>query len=348
MFKLKEEFIPLNSMPSTEGKKSNLSNFLKEATQLKKNEGYDSSIIFLENLARNNNYSDEETVRIIKRIIEYKTKVKGNKIDDSLNYLKHFLDDKDIYNKTYIDLHCLYSNLLSQKDQTLGIDYLVQLLKNDFKDYSFIKYYTDLAEKYKNNSNFADALNTYYALQKKLNTDEAFQFQRNYCDLTFETSELYYELKPNNWENEFIKFRILNFVYSIITDIDISSPAGFFYRKNICYKGEWGGDEKFDLVLEQIGKNDGIKEIYNKIFDFTFLELPLIMGLPAQCLDEIGQAEFRKSPEFIKEYMKFKNVIDSNGLTTFNDEGFERLKPFTQLQEIDSCVQKITNEITNK
>ncbi len=348
MFKLKKEFFPLSKISAQEAKKSDLSELLKEATRIKSKDGNEASIVFLETLINDDKYNEEETIRVIKRIIEYKIKIKGSSIDESLNYLNAFLKDKDIHNKNYIDLHCIYSKLLSQKEKSLGIVYLTTLLDNNFTDYSFAKFYNELALEYKKNNNLLDALNTYNALLKKLNFEEPFQFQRNYCDITFEISELYYESNQNEWEKEFIKFRVLNFVYSIITDIDLNILSDFFYRKGICYNGEWGDDEKLESVLLQIGKKDKTKEIYKLIFDFTFSELPLIMGLPVECLNEVGHEAFRNSPGFIKEYMKFKNVLSSDGMMMFDNEGFELLKPFTQFQEIENCIQRVTNEIMSK
>jgi len=346
MFKFKKEFFPLNKISTQEERKSNLSEMLKEATKIKSKDGYDNSIVFLENIIKDYKYNEEEIIRIIKRIIEYK--IKSSSIDESLNYLDTFLRDKDIHNKSYIDLHCIYSKLLSQKDKSLGIVYLTKLLDNNFTDYSFIKFYNELATEYKKNNNFVYALNTYNALLKKLNIEESFQFQRHYCDITFEISELYYESCQNEWEKEFIKFRILNFVYYTITDIDLNIMSDFFYRKEICYNGEWGKDEKLEMVLHQIGKKDKIKEIYKIIFDFTFFELPIIMGLPIECLNKVGYEAYRNSPSFTKEYMKLKYIIDSDGRAMFDEDGLALLRPFTKFQEIEDCIQRVAYEIMNK
>jgi hypothetical protein len=346
MFKLKKEFFPLNETSPAVGEKSNISELLKEATQIKNKGGFETAIIFLKSLIPNFNYSEKDVIRVIKRIVDYNSKIKGGLIDEQISYLNNFLKDKDIYNDNYIELHCIYSTLLFKKDKSLGIDYLSQLLKNnDFTEYSFVKFYTELALKYKNNNNFVEALNTYKELINKLNINEAFQYQRNYCEITFEISELYYDLKPQKWEFEFIKCRISNFVYLIITDIDINIMSGFFYRKDICYKGEWGEDEKLNDVITLLDKNNNIKEIYKKVFDFTFLELPIIMGLPKECLNEEGHTKFRDNPNFVYDCMKFNNVVNSNGTTMFDSDGFEILKPFTQFETIENRIQEITNEI---
>src|SRR5690606_30427154 len=85
---------------------------LKESTKIKNDKGYTAAIEFLESILQNCN-SPRDTVRIAKRIIDFKQKIKGIRIEECIQYAqKKFIDGLDMAIPENAELLLKYSELL--------------------------------------------------------------------------------------------------------------------------------------------------------------------------------------------------------------------------------------------
>ena len=126
---------------------------------------------------------------------------------------------------------------------------------------------------------------------------------------------------------DYIYYEIVAFILEITRDA-ISFPhlSGFFHRKNICFKEGWGFEENefFSTALKELKISDYKKEILSDIYNFTFNEFPLIMGIPKEYLHEnVLEPLTNLSEDHKSNYPKWRKI--SEAVEIFNKRPFEEI-----------------------
>ncbi|WP_276131906.1 hypothetical protein [Polluticoccus soli] len=346
MFKSNRVFIALDEPTIMVEKEYNISDLLKQATQIKNQQDYTAAIDFLEETDSMFGFSGNEYTRVAKRLIDYYSRDKSKKHLRTELYSRVFSRIAlSPYEPVYIDIHKLYAASLPLED---GIKYLLQIIdKENLADYEHKHFYFELANKYKDSGRFGEAREIYNRLFNKLNPAEPFEFKRLYSQISFELSDLFLKLKPLDWLRQFMYFRSLGFVYDILCDIDMTVMARFFHRRKICDKREWGEDETIDEVLDGAGLGEKKDPYYKSLFDYAFRKMPLQVGFPKKHLDENEYKKFQSSKSFIYEVIKFDCVLGNDGLPLRDELGLEVKKRFQFVDEVNDSVRNLVDDILN-
>ena len=146
---------------------------------------------------------------------------------------------------------------------------------------------------------------------------------------------------------DYIHYEIVAFILEIARDA-ISFPhlSGFFYRKNICFKDDWGFGENEDFAnaLEDLKISKYKKELLNDIYNFAFNELPLMMGIPKEYLHEsVLEPLTNLSEDYKTNYPKWRKISELSEI--FNNRPFEEI---WAVHEFASTIVKKYYDIENK
>jgi len=323
--------IPDTITPTEEIKKSyDISEIKKQSTQIKDKEGFLASINFVKTFIISNNIEFVELISLLKKIVPYMKKEKTMPDVDILKYIHTQIDkfeDKDnIENLTVI------ADILSRVNNRQGLEYL----ENKLGDFETDKEKTLLS---------FDALillSDFYLADKQ--GDKAFRtIRRALLLVTNFTDKFDYLWKQKitagkcaniclNGQKkpqyaDYIHYEIVAFILEICRDaIGFPHLSGFFHRKNICFNDGWGFEENedFDNALEDLKITKHKKELLNDIYNFTFNELPLKMGIPGDYFNEkVLEPLSNLTDNFNRIYPKWRKVMEASEI--FNNRPFNEI-----------------------
>ncbi len=126
---------------------------------------------------------------------------------------------------------------------------------------------------------------------------------------------------------DYIHYEIVAFILEICRDaIGFPHLSGFFHRKNICFNDGWGFEENedFDNALEDLKITKHKQELLNDIYNFTFNELPLKIGIPKEYFNEkVLEPLSNLTDNFETNYPQWRKVMEASEV--FNNRPFEEI-----------------------
>jgi hypothetical protein len=337
--------------PIEENKKSyNISEIKKQSTQIKDKEGFLSSINFIKEFIEENKIQFDELISLLKKIVSYMKKEKTISEEDILKYIHTQIERFE--EKSKVEYLIIIADILSRVNNRKGLEYLEKKL-GDFE--------TDNEK----SLIFFDALillSDFYLLDKQ--SDKAFSTIRRALLLVTNFSdkfdylwkqkviaEKFANISLNGQKNpqyaEFIHYEIVAFILEIARDV-IAFPhlSGFFHRKHICFNDGWcfEGNEDFDNALEDLKISRHKKELLNDIYNFTFNELPIMMGIPKEFFHKNVLEPLRNLSEDHKtNYPKWRKISEASKI--FNNRPFEEIGT---VYEFSSTIVKKYYDMENK
>lgn len=121
------------------------------------------------------------------------------------------------------------------------------------------------------------------------NFDNKFDFIQKHKVLAEKSAAIcfYGQNKPKY--ADYLYYEIVSFALDIANDLcNFPHLTGFFYRKNIPYTEDWkfSDNENFNKALEGLNIHGYKQELIRDVYEFSFNDLPLKMGIPSEYLKE--------------------------------------------------------------
>ncbi|MFC2096826.1 hypothetical protein ACFLSI_00690 [Bacteroidota bacterium] len=277
-----------------------------EATRIKREEGYESAIIFLKKVAEEclmRQLSD--LVLCVNKLIPYMMKKDiAISYKETCEYLDDILERMPRDDGYYLNLFITKAGLIHIKDEEKAVNYLEKILNKYRAAKKNINFYLKLAEYnilLKRQKPAEENINKARELLKtKRERYSHIRKQKKWHGL----SKLYALNFPEaSSHTDFLYHTYLEFLMSICL---ITSPqnAKLFrhFRENYT-NGTWKLDryEKYNEVLEKSGLLNKKTIIHNELYDYAFNTMPEVIGVTKQQL-----AYVKGEPESIEEIRKKK------------------------------------------
>jgi hypothetical protein len=294
----------INQTPEEKLKDYNITEIKKQAVQVYNESGLMAAIDFLKNFIESKNLEFEEFIRLIKEIITYSKNEKSISEDQLIEYINDNLNkyqEKDDP-KQQINIY----EILKRVNPQIGLQYLEGILGDYNSDVNkspdHIELFILLSEIYLKDKQADRA----FGLMQRANNlttkiDDRFYFTWKHLKIAEMSAEICLKGQKKPQYADYLHYTIFAFIMDIAKDIT-SFPYWyqFFYRKKICENREWGlhDNEDFDLALEDLKILNHKEALISDIYNFTFNELPLKMGIPKEYFienlypDDIGAIEF--------------------------------------------------------
>ncbi len=299
-------------------KNYDISEIKKQSTQIKDKEGILASINFIKDFVESNSIEFHELVSLLKKVIPYMKKEKTISEEEIITYITLQLDK--IVDKDKVENLTVIADILSQVSNQHGLEYLKLKLgegeTDNEKTLLFFEPLILLSDFYladrQGDMAFitirrASMLVTYFAekfdylLKRKI---EAAKFA-NVC---------LNEYKKANYAG-YIHYEIIVFILEIACDaIAFPHLSSFYYRKSICFKEGWyfESNKDMDNALEYLNILKYKKELLNEIYNFAFNEVPLMMGIPEECIHEnVYDSSTSLSNYFKNKRLNLKDITES-------------------------------------
>lgn len=327
-------------MERDNSKSYDLSMVLKNATKLKKDEGHDSSIDYLIRFIDETSDIDiYDLLQVLEKLIPYIIKV--GKLND--NEIKQFIIDKTLKFKDTLSGNYKHKIALMLKkiNLTLCIEYLESEYKSkanySLDDFEAILLLSDCyLELGKTDLAFRTLSSTQTFLLPNIDT---FKYLRNQIIYANTAAQICWADQISSKYANYLFYIVEGQILEIAKDISSVANKRFQYKKSIFF--EWHNDNnKFDEALANLNmlpsKNDLLKDIYH----FSFFELPELMGLPLEYLNE--DFNFLKTHKELSGNNSEKAIKKRDELNYFLVE-FPK-KPFNLLGQIAHFSQQVTKK----
>ena len=311
--------------------------FKKEATKINAKKGPLAAINFIQDFIDNNNLEFEDLIKLLKKSISYRIKDKNTPKSDLLEYINQEV-------KKYPD-YLVPENLVLTAQIMYKIDTVssIEFLENSLGEFDisnpdnrhYYAVYICLANFYIEGKFNDKAFQSLSRASLSLNN---FHDRHNYLRKVQEISELAAEVCINSEKKQYADYlhhSIVAFILLICIDANaFPHLTPFYHRKNICFKNEWGlsDDEEFDNALSFLKINSYKKQLIQEIYEFTFNDLPVKMGIPKKYFNQ----------NFLKDLFGQKNTTEILKVM----EVAEKLekKPFNEL----GLIQTFASEVVKK
>jgi hypothetical protein len=337
--------------PIDEIKKSyNISEIKKQSTQIKDNEGFLSSINFIKEFIEANKIQFDELISLLKKIVSYMKKEKTISEEDILKYIHTQIERFE--EKSKVEYLIIIADILSRVNNRKGLEYLEKKL-GDFetdneKSLIFFDALILLSDFYLFDKQSDKAFRTIRrALLLVTNFSDKFDYlwKQKVIAEKFANFSLYGQKNPQY--AEFIHYEIVAFILEIARDV-IAFPhlSGFFHRKYICFNDGWCFEENedFNNALEDLKISRHKKELLNDIYNFTFNDLPIMMGIPKEFFHENVLEPLRNLSEDHKtNYPKWRKISEASKI--FNNRPFDEIGT---VYEFSSTIVKKYYDMENK
>lgn len=318
-------------VPTVEIKnKYDISAIKKQSTQIKDKEGFLASINFVKDFISGNNIELDELISLLKKIVPYMKKEKTMPDEDILKYI-HFQIDR-FEEKGKVENLTVIADILSRVNNRQGLEYLESKL-GDFesdkeKSLEFFDALILLGDFYLANKQGDKAFSTIRrALLLVTNFSDKFDYLSKQKLTAQKCANICLNGQKKPQYADYIHYEIVAFILEIARDA-ISFPhlSGFLHRRNICFQDGWGFEENedFDKALEYLNIKKHKKELLNDLYNFTFNELPLKIGIPKEYFNErVLESTSNISDNFHTNYPQWRNVLEAKAI--FNNRPFEEI-----------------------
>ena len=311
--------------------------FKKEATKINAKKGPLAAIDFIQDFIDNNNLEFEDLIKLLNKSISYRIKDKNIPKPDILEYINKEIQKHPDY--LVPENLVLTAQLICKIDSVSSIEFLESNL-GEFDisnpgNSHFTAVYICLANFY-----MEEKLNdkAFQSLSKASLSLNNFHDRHDYLRKAQEISELAAEVCINGDKKQYADYlhhSIAAFILLICIDANaFPHLSPFFHRKNICFKNEWGlsDDEEFDHALSFLKIYNYKNQLIPEIYEFTFNELPVKMGIPKKYFNQ----------NFLKDLFGQKNTTEILKVM----EVAEKLekKPFNEL----GLIQTFASEVVKK
>ncbi len=350
-FEIETRQIPDTISPTEEIKKSyDISEIKKQSTQIKNKEGFLTSINFVKDFIASNNIEFGELISLLKKVVPYMKKEKTIPDEDIIKYIHSQLnkfEDKDkVENLTVI------ADILNRVNNQQGLQYLESKL-GDFetdkgKTLLFFDALIQLSDFYLADKQGDKAFRTIHrALLLVMNFSNKFDYLWKQKIAAEKSANICLNGQKKPQYADYIHYEIVAFILEIARDaIGFPHLSSFYHRKNICFKDGWGFEvnKDFDNALENLKISTHKKDLLNDIYNFTFNELPLKMGIPKEYFNEkVFEPFFNLTDNFDKNYLQRRNLMEASEI--FKNRPFEEIGI---IQEFASIIVKKYYDIENK
>lgn len=285
---------PVNTIliPKKVEKTYDISEIKKQSTKIKDKEGFLASVDFLKTFIASNNIEFSELISLLKKLIPYMKKEKNVQNEDILEYVNSQINRFN--DKNQIENFVVIAEILSRVNNKQGLEYLEKKLGGFETDKQKTLLHFDalilLSDFYLVDKQGDNAFKTISRCMPLVtNFKNKFDYLIKQKIIAEKSAKICLsgQLKPQY--SDYIYYEIVAFILEICRDI-IAFPhlSRFFYRKNICFNNEWGFEtnEHFVTALEDLRITKYKKELLNDIYNFTFNDLPLKMGIPKKYLNQ--------------------------------------------------------------
>lgn len=304
----------IHSMESP--KDYDISEIKKHSTQIKNKEGFLAAINFVKDFISSIDIDLKELISLLKKTIPYMIKEKSIENSEIVGYLKSQVDRFSSEDDPQIqtDISALFGLI----DNNKAIEYLENRLgdiqTDQNKTLDHFNSIIQLAEFYLKNKQGDIAFQTVRRAGLLLaNLQDNFEYIGKQIVIAEKSALICLngQKKPNY--ADYLHYEIVVFILTLAKDAT-SFPHlhGFFYRKNICYNEGWGlqDNENFNKALEDLCISGYKKEIMKDIYDFTFNELPVKMGIPKEYLKNDVLEPLRKlNEDYDTNYPKWEQIM---------------------------------------
>ena len=317
--------------PTEEIKKSyDISEIKKQSTQIKDKEGFLSSINFVKNFIAANNIEFDELISLLKKVVPYMKKEKTMPDEDILKYIHTQIDRFE--EKGKVENLTVIADILSRANNRQGLEYLENKLgafeTDKEKTLVFFDALILLSDFYLADKQGDKAFRTIHrALQLVTNFSDKFDYLWKQKITAEKCANICLNGQKKPQYADYIHYEIVAFILEIARDaIAFPHLSGFFHRKNICFKDGWGFEENedFDNALEDLKITKHKKDLLNDIYNFTFNELPLKIGIPKEYFNEkVLEPLSNLTDNFDTNYPQWRKVMEASEI--FNNRPFEEI-----------------------
>lgn len=334
------------SQPNTEliKKEYDISEIKKQSTEIKNKEGFLNSINFIQQFIETQKIEFLELFSLLKKAVPYMKKEKTIQDTDILKYIN--IQIEKFAEKDELEYQSPIAELLSQVDNNYGLEYLEMKLSDFEKDKKLTLAHFDsiilLSDFYLKNKQGNKAFQTISrATILVTNFNNKFDYLGKQRTIAEKSANIFLkgQIQPKN--ADYIHFHIILFILDVYATTNILGfHSTFFFSKNKCFNEGWWGfeeNEDFEKALIDLKIQQHKKELLNDIYNFTFNELPLLMGFPIEYLNEKTNALFTEcSDDFNRDNPKWGKLFDA--LIFFDT------KPFFEIAIIHEFAAKIVKK----
>jgi hypothetical protein len=329
--------------PPEKNKSYDISEIKKKSTVLKDKEGFLSSINFVKDFIEQTNIEFNELVSLLKKIVPYMKKEKIISDEEIIKFINSTVDKFEEKHK--IENLTVIADLLSRANNKFGLEYLESKLGAFETDKNKTLEYFDalilLSDFYLADKQGDKAFRTIQrATLLVTNFSDKFDYLWKQKIISEKCARICLKGQKKPQYADYLHYEIVAFILEIARDaIYFPHLSGFFHRKELFYNADWGfqENEDFDNALEDLKITKHRKDLLNDIYQFTFNELPLKMGIPTEYFnDTILEPLDNLSEDFDNNYPKWRQVMEASEI--FN------ARPFNEIGLVHDFVAKVVKK----
>lgn len=343
LVELKTEEEPNTFSPPEKNKSYDISEIKKKSTIIKNKEGLLPSINFVRDFIDQANIEFNELVSLLKKIVPYMKQEKTISDEEIINFINSTVDK--FVEKHKIENFTIIADLLSRASNKFGLEYLESKLGVFEADKNITLEYFEalilLSDFYLADKQGDKAFRTIQqATLLVTNFSDKFDYLYKQKIISEKRALICLKGQKNPHYADYLHYELVAFILEIARDaIHFPHLSGFFHRKELFCNADWGFQENkdFDNALEELKITEHRKNLLNDIYQFTFNELPLKMGIPAEYFNStILEPLENQSEDFDINYPKWRQVMEASEI--FNS------RPFNEIGIVHDFVSKVVKK----
>lgn len=326
------------SLPE-KNKSYDISGVKKKSTELKDKEGFRSSINFVKDFIQQTNIEFNELISLLKKIVPYMNKEKTISQEEIISFIYSSIEKFQEKNK--IENLTIIADLLRRANYKFGLEYLESKLgvveTDKDKTLEYFEPFILLGDFYLADKQGDKAFRTIQRAGLLVtNFSDKFDYLWKQKIISEKSALICLKGQKKSLYADYLHYEIVAFILEVAIDAThFPYLSRFFHHKELFCNASWGFQENkdFDNALEDLKIFEYRQNLLDDIYQFTFCELPLKMGIPVEFLSATIHEQLNDlSEDFDKNYPKWRQLMEASEI--FNS------RPFNEIGLVHDFVSK--------